>query len=485
MFKSNLFDILKTLSAKEFKEFGEYVESPFFNKNESVIKLYNHIKKYYPELDNEKLEKEKAYRIIFPNVDYNDGFTRTIMFNLGKLAEDYLTYINFFNDQGNAGLHLLDELNTRKIDRIFSKKLKIIEDEIESTPYLGWKYYYEKHQLENIKNIFTNWRSFKNKNFKDYEDNSSLFSTDYLIQFFLIKILNAYRFFYNKKSYTELELDFEIVDEIVNYLKKDNPYKYNILINLYFTELLLLKEEDEQYYYSLKELLFKNADKLNWHDKYSTSNVLQNYCTIEYYNGKLNFLKERMELYKWIISRGLYSGLEGGYFDDLIFSNIVLVGSKLKEHEWIMNFIDKYKSKLAPESMEITYNYNLARAHFAQGNFEQALKDLNRIKRISHVQYKIIIKNITMMIYYELSYFDMAHGVIDSYRHFLSNDRSISELRKVRYLNFINFFNRLLRLKEKNNKKELENLSFDLTQVSNVIEKDWMMEKIEEMKKNN
>jgi tetratricopeptide (TPR) repeat protein len=160
----------------------------------------------------------------------------------------------------------------------------------------------------------------------------------------------------------------------------------------------------------------------------------------------------------------------------------VLVGSKLKEHEWIMNFIEEYKSMLAPESMELTYNYNLARAHFAQGKFEQALNDLNRIKRVSHVQYKIIIKNITMMIYYELSYFDMAHGVIDSYRHFLSNDKSISELRKVRYLNFINFFNRLIRLKEKFNGKDLENLSFDLKQVSNVLEKDWMLEKAEEMK---
>jgi len=482
MFKSNLFDILKTLSLKEFKEFGEYVQSPFFNKNESVIKLFNHIKKYYPELGNEKLEKEKSYSIIFPNVEYNDGFMRTIMFNLGKLAEDYLTFINFFGDKGNSGLHLLDELNTRKIDKIFSKKLKLVEDEIELTPYKGWKYYYEKHQLENIKNIFTNWRNFKNKNFKDFEDNS-LYSTDYLIQFFLIKILNAYRFLYNRKSYTDLEFNFTIVDEIINYLKKDNKYKDNILINLYFMELMLIKEEDEKYYYSLKELLLKNSDKLNWHDKYSASNVLQNYCTIEYYNGKLNFLNERMEIYKWVVSRGLYSGLEGGYFDDLIFSNIVLVGAKLKEHEWLRKFIDEFKSKLAPESREITYNYNLARAHFSEGNYEQALKDLNHIKRINHVQYKIIIKNLTMMIYYEMSYFDMAHGVIDSYRHFLSNDKSVNELRRVRYLNFINFFNRLLRLKEKNNKKDLENLVFDLNQVTNVIEKDWMKEKIEEIKK--
>ncbi len=482
MFKSNLFDILKTLTVKEFREFGEYVQSPFFNKNESVIKLYNHIKKFYPGLDNQKLQKETAYKIIFPNVEYNDGFMRTIMFNLGKLAEDYLTYINFTREPGETGLHLLDELNNRKIDNIFSKKIKIIEADIENTKYHGWKYFYEKHQLENINNIFINWRSFKQKNFKDYEDKSYYRILEYLIEFFLIKVLNYYRFIYHKKSFVEFNVQFGIIDELIGYLKKDSSFKKNVLINLYFTELMLLKEEDEKYYYELKDILFKNTHVLSWHDKYSTSNVLQNFCTSEYYTGKLNFLNERMELYKWIISQKLFSGTEKGYFDDLIFSNIVLVASKLKEHRWVEKFINEHKDKLSPESRELTYHYNFSRVYFAESKYELALKELNKIRKISHVQYKIIIKNLTMMIYYELSYFDMAHGVIDSYRHFLANDNTISEVRKVRYLNFINFFNRLIKLKEKPNHKEVKNLEFDLNQSTNVIEKEWMLEKISEMK---
>jgi hypothetical protein len=50
MHKSNLFEILNTFTLKEFKEFGEYIRSPFFNKNESVKKLYYYVKKYYPDL---------------------------------------------------------------------------------------------------------------------------------------------------------------------------------------------------------------------------------------------------------------------------------------------------------------------------------------------------------------------------------------------------------------------------------------------------
>lgn len=483
MYKSNLFEILKCFSQKEFKEFGEYVRSPFFNKNESVIKLYEYIKKHYPDMDNDKLNKEKIYKIIFPGIKYNDGFMRTVMFNLGKLAEDYLTYLNFKADSGNSGLYLLEELNKRKIDKLFSKKIKLVEEEIEKAPYKGWKYFYEKHHLENLRNIFVNWRSFKNKNFKDYEDNSYIFSVEHLIHFFLIKVLNEYRFIYNKKNYENFETNFDLVDEIIIYLKKDGTYRKNVLINLYFTEFMLLKEEDEKYYYELKEILKLNRGSLSWHDRYSASNILQNYCTNEYYNGRVEFLQERMELYKLIISEDLYSGTEGGYMVDLIYSNIVLVGTKLKEFDWTERFINDYKDKLAPESSDVTYNFNMSRFYFFKGEFECALQTLNKLKRVNYVQYKMNIKNLTMMIYYELSYYDMAHGVIDSYRHFLASDKSLSEFRKVRYLNFINYFNRLIRLKEKPNAKELENFRFDLNQCTNVIEKEWMMEKIGELKK--
>src|SRR5881396_316321 len=98
MFKSNLIELIQKLDPKEFREFGEYVRSPFFNKNEGVIKLYHYISKQYPELEAKDLKKEEVFGKLFPGTAYNSGFMKTIIFNLTRLTEDYLGYLNYKNN---------------------------------------------------------------------------------------------------------------------------------------------------------------------------------------------------------------------------------------------------------------------------------------------------------------------------------------------------------------------------------------------------
>ena len=47
MIHSKSIRILKTLSKKELKQFGNFVCSPFFNKNRNLIKLFDVLKKYH------------------------------------------------------------------------------------------------------------------------------------------------------------------------------------------------------------------------------------------------------------------------------------------------------------------------------------------------------------------------------------------------------------------------------------------------------
>src|SRR5688572_19117476 len=111
MLNTTLLNIIGKFTSKEIKEFGEFIISPFFNKNENVIKLYTYIKKFYPEFNDKKLEKEYVYKKVFSKGEYNDGFMRTAMYNLGKLAEDFLAYTNFNKNELNRGINLLEELN--------------------------------------------------------------------------------------------------------------------------------------------------------------------------------------------------------------------------------------------------------------------------------------------------------------------------------------------------------------------------------------
>src|SRR6187399_2290666 len=110
MKNTSLIKILKTFSTAEIKEFGEFVRSGFFYKNESVIRLYDYIRKFHPEYDENKIEKENVHKKLFTGTKYNDGFLRKLIFNLTNLAETYMAYKNSTEDPVETGLNLLSEL---------------------------------------------------------------------------------------------------------------------------------------------------------------------------------------------------------------------------------------------------------------------------------------------------------------------------------------------------------------------------------------
>ena len=101
MVNSNLLQLVSKLTSSELKEFGDYVRSPFFNKNEGVIKLFDYLKRHHPDFDQMNFEKEFVYKKLFPSVEYDDAFMRKLMFNLAKLVEDFLSYKFYSNDKFN------------------------------------------------------------------------------------------------------------------------------------------------------------------------------------------------------------------------------------------------------------------------------------------------------------------------------------------------------------------------------------------------
>ncbi len=483
MISSTLLNILSKLTIKEYKEFGEFVNSPFFNKNKNVKKLYDFLKKFHPEFENRKITKEHIHEKIFGKTVYNDGFMRTVIFNLGKLAEDYLAYVNLRKDDLDRGISLLKELNERKLEKVFLRYYSEIEEDLEKTKYRGPAYYFKKYQLQNEMEMYMDWSKFKHKDYKNYTDKTISYIDDDLTSFYLSKALNHYRFLLDKANYEQIEYKYDFIDHIIEYLlKSENHFISKTKIKLHLYEVLLLKEKKEKYYTILKDILINERDQLNHSDRYSLHNILQSYCVNMEYQVNKDYLKERFELYKICVDQGLYAASEHLYFDDLAFGNIAKTAITSKDLEWAENFIAAFSGELSPESRELVVNYALARLNFEKKLFDNTLKHLSTIKSVRHIQYKLPIRDLTLMVYYELSQSTQAYYQIDSYRHFLTNNRkSLSESRFERISNFLKYFTRLVKLKEKGNSGELRKLKKELDECLNILERKWLNEKVKEL----
>ena len=406
------------------------------------------------------------------------------MFNLGKLAEEYLTYSNFKSKAGKGNLNLLAELNNRKLEKVFLKKLKETEHEIGKQEYADANYYYEKYELENIIADYKNWSRYKSKDLKDYSKDNIINSVDFFMQYFLIKILNLYAFLDYRKQYEQFDFKLELINEIINKLKVSNEYKDNLFIKTGVHEILMLQENNEKDYYILKDIFINRIDELTLNRKYNLHNQLQLFCTNMSYENDERFIIERFELYNIALNNKLYHGAEDIYFDDVTFGNITLVSLRLKKFDWVESFIEKYKSLLAPENRDIIVNFCLARLSFYRGKFENSLKILNSIKSIKHLQYKLAVRELTLLIYFELSLFNQAYSFLDAHRHFLVKHReTFSDIRFKRQQQFLKFYGKLMRLKEKGDKNELMELSSLVSRTKNVTERFWLLEKIKEMEK--
>lgn len=486
MISATLLNILSRLSVKEFRDFGDFVKSPFFNKSENVRKLYYYLKKYHPVFSDKKLDKKYVYRKLYSKGTYNDGYMRTVIHNLGKLAEDFLIHLNTTKDEISRGIMLLEELNERKLEKVFLRYYSEIEKYLVKADYHGSHYYFNKYRLQNQMEIYMDWSKFKHKDYRNYTENTVSYVNDELTSYYLTRVLNHYRFMLDKANYEQFEFNHEFVDHIFEFLlTKDNHYRHKTKIKLHLYEILLLKEGKDEHYSILKKMLINELTTLNHSDRYSLHNILQSYCVMQSFSESGNYKSERFELYKICLEQKLYAATEHLYFDDLMFGNIVITGISSGDLDWTENFIKDYRDELSPENRDMVVFYSQARLCFERRNFREALHYLNLIRSIKHIQYKMPVKDLTLMLNYELSNFSQAFYNIDSYRHFLSNNKSsLSERRFERISNFLKNYSRILKLKEGKSRTDIKKLEESVRETSNIIEKKWLLNKIKELGKN-
>ncbi|MBK9331639.1 MAG: hypothetical protein IPM96_04340 [Ignavibacteria bacterium] len=93
--------------------------------------------------------------------------------------------------------------------------------------------------------------------------------------------------------------------------------------------------------------------------------------------------------------------------------------------------------------------------------------------------YKAAIKQLTLMIYYELKWFIPAAELFDAFAHFIRTDKLLPEMYITKCSLFINYFNRLLKLSDSNDKNNFE-LS-ELTSELNSTSQSWLIKKAQEL----
>ncbi len=466
MQNSKLITLLKALSPEEFRQFYRYIRTPFFTKSADLLKLYEAIRKHYPDFNSPKLEKERLFKHLYPKETFNDARLRNLMLKISKILEEYLLYLEFQQDEFQRKSTLTRIYKKRNLNVIFKQKTDELLTDLDKQPYRDATFSFEKYQLA-----------------QDYYFHSGVVQQRQKIDS-LIAALTHLNDFY---AIERLRLGIELSNRSRIFKEDHNfsPFHYetlhpttNKVYRLFLDIYNLLSNNEEALFDSAKQQFISSFNLLNPSDATVIIQSLLNFAIQQFAKNEAHYTKEAFELYKLGLKQNIL--LQDGFIRKDSFLNISVIGSKLEAFEWVANFIETYKEQLDPTVKSDIITLAKCFLAFNQADYQVIPDELNDYQ-FKNPLYKINAKTILIRAYFKLfesdeTYGDMVIYSCNAFEKFIKREPTLHHHKKEPYLNFSFLLkkivlHRLDRLKMRN-----PDFSYVLNNFSGVFAKGWLNE---------
>lgn len=473
MQNTKLLQLLKTLDKTEFRRLFQFIQSPYFNRNEAIVDLYQYLRKYYPLFESPNLEKEKVFQKLFPGQTFNLNKMRKLMSGLTKLVEAYLLTLEFQEDGYERKKWLADIYLQRSLMPFFQKSMQELTIELDDLPTRNRAYYQEIFHL-NQQLFFLSPTARQTDGRQLLEQ-----AMEGLDSFYLLAKLQLIAEMRTRENILAEQYEIRFLEEIVRTSRRSFASK-NLLYLIYLNIIDLHENVNGTTAFSVALALFKKTISTIKRDEQQTIlNHLLNHCIRLINQGETAYKKDLFELYKLRIEYDLL--LENNQITDLTFSNIVSIGASMKAFDWTKNFIDKFAGYLKEDIREDIRALSLALLHFNKKDYEQAENALLG-HNFSNLFNLLKSRCLIIRTYYEHFLIDDSYYIFlldqcNAFEKSIRRNKKIAKSKKLAYLNFIRFTKKLaqqIMVQEENN-----DLAKELNDQKVILYKDWLLQKVE------
>lgn len=478
MKQTHFIKILKELDVKELKRFEEWINSPFFNKNEKLKKLYRVILEYAPNFDHSQFTKETVYKATLGDIPFTATRFNNILSDLLQLLFQYLAHENYQNTSEFEKLCLMNELFKRGLTNSMLKVGKRFQKVRQQNP------------IQNSSTFFDNYLYYKQMDeyrltepTRDFDNNLQA-KNDELDLFYLATKLKIACDMASRNLVVQGNYECHFIENLIAELNFNvEKYKSYPAISVYFNVLQTMQnEENETHYNELKTLLADNLSAFPKEELRILYDYVRNYCIRKINQGNANYYQEILTLYQFLLDKKII--FKNGFLTQWDYKNIVTVGVRLGELDWTEQFIHQYKTMLPPKEQENAYIYNLAAFHFEAKHYKKSLLLLHEV-RFTDSSYYIGAKIIQLKSYYELEESDAFYALIEAFRIYLLRNKTLSDYRKRANLNFLKLAQKVFKLKEneyiigkKAFAEKLNKLKSQVANTSPLVNKQWLVDNL-------
>lgn len=462
--------MLKHFSTKELTRFGEYLDSPFFNKDEQLSVFYQYLRKFAPEFESRSLEKERILEKGIPGLELNEKRLGYLMSDIVDHIEDFIRYNKHMADDMEGYVHLLNQYNSWEADKFFEQTLREARTTLDSEPYRNAPHYFQAYLLQSELNAY-----FDRQKKRAY-DASLQEAANYLDLFYLSTKLKYSCELINRQKLVASDYTVRLLKEITAHLK-ETAYDDHPSIAIYFQVLMTFIEgENEVHFEKLRVLLNEHTEKFPPSEARDMYAYAQNYTIRKINAGDKKYLREYFDLSRSALEKGLLT--VDGDLSPWTYKNIVVAALRVGEFEWAEQFIKQYKAKLNEKFRSNAYNYNMGALMFYKGQFGEALRLINQVE-FTDIFYVLDTRTMQIKIYYQLDEWDPMQSAIEAFKVYLRRNKTLSDNVKQLYNNFLKFVERLSKL-TKRDKQKLEELKERIEETRQIADIGWLQTKVNE-----
>lgn len=474
MHNTRLIELLRTFKEKEFLGLEDFVTSKYFNKHEDITKLFLAIKKFYPQFESKDLAKQFVFSEVFGKKRYDDEKMRTLISNLMKLVKRFLIQLELEKKAPYANLFLLEQIRHRDQENLFEYEYNKADIYLEDNLYKEGEYYYFRY-MSDFSYFYGHPSGFKNRDEETALINKIGASLE---RFMFLEAMDVNYQMLTRKIKIGYQPNYIFLEHIKNKIET-NDYNDTPLLPLkYYSFMAIENSHNEEYFETCQKLYFENYEMISEFERGAIHLSMINYCMMNISTGNEKYFEKSVVLFKFALEHNLYFQ-NNKYFLPNIFHNILKNVLYTGDIKWAHKFIFEYKNKVPPDFRKEEVNICFARYYFETGDFDSALKHINKINpQIASLKLDVLI--LFIKIFYELDYTESIYSSLDSLKHFIKTNKNIAPILAAQSKLFAKSMRKLIDLKEKQNKNELGFLRKEIASIKDfgLINQKWILQKL-------
>jgi hypothetical protein len=480
MHHHKLLHLLATLSRREMTRFRDFAHSPYHNKHQGVRDLAAYLSESYPDFGENTCGSPRLFDHLFPGEKFDKGKLAVVFTYTYRLWEEFARQERMRERPQETSVYLLEDIRERS-GLLFEKKLEQLVQELEEGPFRDSRHHLLRYQLA------TEADRYFTQQGKHELDNSIQAKQEHLDHYLITEKLRDACEMVARRRILRISYEVSLLEPLLREVEaKWERYAAVPSVAVYYQIYNLLNGKTGNFF-EVVAFLQAHEGFFPLEERQLLYHYLQNYCIEQINKGHAAFLRHSFELYQRQLETGLL--FIGETLPEGHYKNLVTIGLRLDEHEWVRDFIHHFKDKLPPALAENAFSFNLASYYYATGQLGKVQELLHQVE-YTDLRYNLGAKALLLRTYFDLEEDEALLSLADSFQQYLKRNKLLADERVQAFSRLLRFTKRAMVIRAQADylspgkvRQAAEKLLQQIGMSGAVINREWLVGKVEEVRR--